>query len=94
MDILIKRKFYGRSGKYCISSGVSVSIKDIVDILKSCSNSSFEIKIAPENKLEVKRINTDNKSLRSYINWQPKISVVDGLHMTYDWFADNLNRRK
>jgi UDP-glucose 4-epimerase len=92
--MLVKKGFYTRNNRHCISSGVSVSVNDVVEILKSCSKNGFKIKMVPENKMEVKRINTDNRSLRSHISWQPKISIVDGLSTTYDWFVNNINRRK
>jgi nucleoside-diphosphate-sugar epimerase len=38
--------------------------------------------------------NSDNTRLREVLNWEPQMSLEEGLERTYHWIADELEKKK
>ena len=79
---LIKKILIYNSEKYKIlnvGSGVSTSIKEIIDIVKTENNNLqfFETKSSSENL--IKDCYADIDELKKLYNWKPKISIVEGI---------------
>lgn len=61
-----------------------VSINELVDMIAHISDYKVKIKHIPGPQ-GVRGRNSDNTQLRKVLNWEPKISLEDGLKKTYNW---------
>jgi nucleoside-diphosphate-sugar epimerase len=78
-----------------LGSSELVSINQLVDIVEDIA----EVKLERNYKLDAPKgvagRNSDNTLIRSYLNWEPSISLRDGLKKTYDWIhSEYLARQK
>jgi len=77
-----------------IGSGKTISIGEIVDMVKNILNKNFAVetdsnKIRPE-KSEVKLLICDNRKAKEVIGWGPVIPLRDGLIKVIDYIQNNL----
>lgn len=87
-------------GVFNIGSNFEISIGDTLKKIKEimCSDVKFiteEQRIRPE-KSEVHRLWCDNRKIKKYTNFEPAISIDDGLKYTIDWMLkpENISRYK
>lgn len=81
---------YGES--YNAGTGVSVSIKDTVDLLQNITGIKKQTsldshKIRPKNS-EVLELISNSKKFIEKTGWQPKFSLETGLRKTVNWFQN------
>ena len=81
-----------------ISSGKTISIKELVEKIKSITHREFTIetkneKIRPE-KSEVMLLLGDNSKARNLLGWEPIYSLDDGLREVVDYVKENLKGYK
>lgn len=81
-----------------IGSGIGISIKELAMKIITLFNSNFEIeiekkRIRPE-KSEVNQLICNNKKAKKLLNWEPKVSLEDGLVRTKNYIEDNLEQYK
>ncbi|MFH1440809.1 MAG: GDP-mannose 4,6-dehydratase, partial [Candidatus Omnitrophota bacterium] len=83
-----------------ISTGIEISIEELVKILAGKLNSRVKIIVEkkrrrPENS-EVERLLGSNKKITTLTNWQPKYNLDKGLEETIAWFkkAENIKKYK
>lgn len=69
-----------------IGSGKHVSIKEIAQILIRLYNSQIKPEITGKvRKLDVKHCYADISRIKKLLNWQPRISLKEGLREVIDW---------
>lgn len=79
-----------------IGSGISISVKDIIDMAASILSKnkirviSDAARIRP-NQSEVKSLRADYTHLKDKTNWQPKFSYKDGLKETISWIEKRID---
>ena len=78
-----------------IGSGKEISIGDLADKIVLLTGRNVEIvsdatRIRPE-KSEVNRLLADNSKAKELLQWEPKISMDEGLKRTVEWISDNIN---
>lgn len=81
-----------------IASNYEISMADTLNMIKELMNSDVkfitdEQRIRPE-KSEVFRLWGDNTLVKQLTNWQPEISLKEGLKSTIDWFIKPENLKK
>ena len=79
-----------------IGSGFEISINDLANKIISLIGKKVNIvsdskRIRPQ-KSEVERLMADNSKAKELLNWQPKVSLDQGLRKTIDWFSKFQNR--
>lgn len=79
-----------------LGSGYEVRIADLVEKIISIINKPVKVEVEasrlrPE-KSEVSRLLSDNRQARQRLNWEPQVSLDDGLRRTIDWVGANLER--
>ncbi len=79
-----------------IGSGFEISINDLANKIISLIGKKVNIisdskRIRPQ-KSEVERLMADNSKAKELLNWQPKVSLDQGLQKTIDWFSKFQNR--
>jgi NAD dependent epimerase/dehydratase len=79
-----------------IGSGREISIGELIDMILRLVGRKLEIvtdedRIRPE-KSEVGRLLANREKAKRLLDWQPDISLEDGLQRTIDWVRAHLNR--
>ncbi len=67
-----------------------VSINELVDIVAGIAAKSIRKRYDVSKPQGVRGRNSDNTRLRQILDWQPGISLEQGLKVTYDWIASQL----
>jgi UDP-glucose 4-epimerase len=81
-----------------VGTGVGTSVLEIADALDARARVRG---IAPRDRAfsaaragEVSRIELDSGKARELLGWTPKVALVDGLALTFDWFFDKNTLRQ
>lgn len=76
---------------YNIGSGISYSLKDLLDCIISLSNQTIEVAIdqAKYRPVDNPIICCDNNRIRKKLGWEPLYSIEDTLKDMYDYFLNN-----
>jgi len=77
-----------------LGSGAEISIGDLARMICELIGESVDIevenkRVRPEGS-EVDRLCADNSLARTILNWEPKVSLKDGLARTISWVRENL----
>jgi len=71
-------------GKIGFMGGVNLSIKNI------SGNESIEEIHGPSKEGEQKRSSLSSGKAKTFLGWEPKIPIEEGLKLTYNWFRKNI----
>ncbi len=70
----------------------------IVSLISKDTNKDIKIKFDESrlrpDKSEVERLWVDNRKAKKFMNWEPKVSLDEGLKRTIEWISKNINRYK
>ncbi len=72
-----------------LGSDRMVSINELADIIKNISAKSFDIKHVP-GPMGVRGRNSNNDYVKEVLGWKPKVSLEQGLAMTYKWICSQI----
>jgi nucleoside-diphosphate-sugar epimerase len=67
-----------------------ISINELVDIIAHIANKTIYKKYEPTKPQGVRGRNSDNTRLRQVLQWEPSVSLEEGLARTYHWIASQL----
>ena len=70
-----------------------LSINELVDIIAKIAGKRIEKRYDLTKPQGVRGRNSDNTRLRTVLNWQPSISLEDGLAITYEWISRELQKK-
>lgn len=76
---------------YNIAFGESTSLNELFEHLKVESNSSLDPIYAEERKGDVKHSLADIKKAKTFLNYEPKFSIRQGLKITFEWYKNQLD---
>jgi nucleoside-diphosphate-sugar epimerase len=68
-----------------IGSDRLVTMDEMVDIIAKIANKKLDRKHLLDKPQGVRGRNSDNTLCKKVLNWEPKISLEDGLEQTYKW---------
>ncbi|MCG2706407.1 MAG: NAD-dependent epimerase/dehydratase family protein [Candidatus Omnitrophica bacterium] len=88
VDALILSLKDDAAGVFNVGNNQSVSANQIIEIIEKLSGRSFRIKYR-NNKSPISEVILSNKRAWKYLSYQPKVSIKDGLALTYQWFKNN-----
>jgi UDP-glucose 4-epimerase len=74
------------TGTFNIGSGVETSVLDIIQNLSNVIGGELSVDHQPEVVGEMARSSLDARQAHAVLHWQPKTSLEEGIHKTYDWF--------
>ena len=74
-----------------IGSEEMISIKDLAKLIIKLSGKNIKIKNIPGPQ-GVRGRNSDNRLIRSILNWEPTQSLKIGLSKTYEWINDQCQK--
>ncbi len=70
-----------------IGTAVETSVLDLTQLLRTASGTEVKIEHAPERAGEVRRSALLPAKAQTVLDWRPRVSIADGVAMTYEWFA-------
>ena len=87
MELLMKSEYYQPIN---IGSEDMVTIKQLADFIKDVSAKDliYQYIKGPQG---VRGRNSDNSIIRKVLNWEPKITLQEGLVHTYMWISSQIN---
>jgi len=79
-----------------LGSGAEISIGDLAALIRSVSGLDFDIEADPARlrppASEVDRLVADTRRARELLDWQPTVSLRDGLVKTVSWIREHSDR--
>lgn len=81
------------SGPFNIGSEEKVSINQLLEIIAKISDKTLNVKHI-EGPIGVMGRNSDNSLIKSSLNWEPKLTLAEGLKKTYTWIEKQVNQHK
>lgn len=75
-----------------LGTDLMVTINDLVDLTCKVAGKSLVKKHDTSKPQGVRGRNSDNSLLRETLNWEPQVSLEDGLSSTYVWIESELRR--
>jgi len=92
--VVAKRvKFKQGFHEYGVGTGRSVSIKDVVRLVKELTGNKktfLNLEALPLEKSEMADSAADTRSIRKELGWRPKVSLPKGLQRVIAWHRNNL----
>lgn len=73
-----------------LGSGVGVSIKELVSVIVNCSEKNIEV-VWDTSEPTGDNVRILDTTKANQLGWQPKISLMDGILDTYEWYKNNQN---
>lgn len=70
-----------------------ISVNELVDIVAQIAGKKIGKRYDLTKPQGVRGRNSDNTRLREVLNWEPTVSLEDGLTTTYHWIAGELAKR-
>jgi nucleoside-diphosphate-sugar epimerase len=70
-----------------------ISINELVEMVSSIAGKTITKRYDITKPQGVRGRNSDNTRLRQVLNWEPAVSLEDGLARTYHWIAEELATR-
>jgi nucleoside-diphosphate-sugar epimerase len=75
-----------------LGTDVLITINDLVDLVSKIAGKSLTKKHDTSKPQGVRGRNSDNSRLREVFQWEPQVSLEDGLGETYEWISAQLGR--
>jgi UDP-glucose 4-epimerase len=82
----------GGGGTFHVSTGIAVTVNDLFRKLALLTDYRLEPKFGPARKGDVYRIALDNTLAKEQLDWQPQVSLEEGLSLTVDYFREHVSR--
>lgn len=76
-----------------VGSDYGVSINQLVDTIEEIAGVKLKRKYI-KGPLGVRGRNSDNTDVKKFLNWEPKISLKEGLTKTYEWIYDQYRSKQ
>jgi GDP-D-mannose 3',5'-epimerase len=73
-----------------LGSAQLVTINELVDIVEGIAGITVRRRYNLDAPLGVRGRNSDNTLIRAYLDWEPSVSLEEGLENTYRWIYDQL----
>jgi len=74
-----------------IGSDRLVTINEMADIIMGFEGKNLEKKYLLDKPQGVRGRNSDNTLLRKVLNWEPQVSLEEGLKRNYEWIKSQIN---
>ena len=71
---------------YNVACGERTTLNELFENIKQVAGSDLAPKYGPERKGDVKHSLADISKASQYLNYHPKVSVKEGLKVTFEWY--------
>ena len=82
----------GDGGVYHVSTGIPVTVNDLMRKLALLTGYKLEPRFGPARKGDVYRIALDNQRAADQLGWRPQVTLEEGLELTVDYFREQISR--
>lgn len=72
---------------YNIASGLPCSINDLIKVAERVCSATLRVRYSPERQTDVRATLLDSTKLRQALDWQPRISLEEGISRTWRWLT-------
>lgn len=76
-----------------LGTDVMVTVDELVDIVSSIAGKQLKKRHDTSKPQGVRGRNSDNSKLRAVLDWEPHVSLEQGLRVTYDWIEKLLDQQ-
>ena len=77
------------SGTFNVGTGQETSVNELTRMLLRIAGSDISVQTSQKNRYEQRRSCLDCKKLKESLNWNPEVSLEEGLIETYNFFKNN-----
>lgn len=77
------------SGTFNVGTGQETSVNELTRMLLRIAGSDISAQTSQKNRYEQRRSCLDYKKLKESLNWNPEVSLEEGLIETYNFFKNN-----
>ncbi len=71
-----------------VGTGVPTTVNELAEHFNRFTGAGFQPKYAPPRAGELLRNYLDCSKIRDFVGWEPRVSLGEGLEITYDWFRE------
>jgi UDP-glucose 4-epimerase len=75
----------GVSGIYNVGSGLGTSLNQVRELVEKVCGRRLRVLHRPERRGDVRKVILDCSRLRGLLGWQPKVSLEEGIRLTWQW---------
>jgi GDP-L-fucose synthase len=72
-----------------VSAGKSISISSLVKNIVECSGRDLALEYDTSKPTIKTKLCVDNKRAKDVLGWEPKVSLVEGINKTLQWYKEN-----
>ncbi len=84
----------GSGGTFHVSTGTAVSVNDLFRKLALLTDYRLEPNFGPSRKGDVFRIALDSRLAKHELDWEPRVSLEEGLSLTVDYFREEVSKSR
>ena len=84
----------GSGGTFHVSTGTAVSVNDLFRKLALLTDYRVEPNFGPPRKGDVFRIALDNRLAKDELDWEPRVTLEEGLSLTVDHFREEVSKSR
>ena len=82
--------FDAKSHLYNIAGGQAYSLKEIVSVIRQVTGRNLRVEFTPGRRLDVPVNCLDITRAKDELNWQPEISLEEGMARTWEWLKSGV----
>jgi UDP-glucose 4-epimerase len=82
---IFKGSLCKQSNIFNLGSSHGISLNELIEDIKRKLSIEFEVEYQPTRNYDVPQIYLDISRARELLNWEPKVSLNDGIQLTYDF---------
>lgn len=79
---------------YNIACGTQTSLSQLFEHLRKEAGSDLQPVYGPDRKGDIKHSLADISKAKRLLNYEPSVSVKEGLRRTFEWYKQNFNKQK
>lgn len=88
--MIVKLINTNKTGTYNVGSGIGYSVLDILSIIEDKIDLKSKRNFIKSPFKNVKKIILDISKAKKELNWVPKVSIDEGIQLTYDWIKKTI----
>jgi len=85
--------YEGPEEVFNISSGSGTSLNDLIKMLENILAQKIDVRYEPGRTFDIAINVLNNELAKKELNWEPQVSMHDGLERAADWLKQSLNKK-
>ena len=76
-------------GTFNIGSGLGYSINELCLLAEQVTGKALDLQYQPARSVDVREVVLDNTTISNRYNWQPQITIDQGMRLTWKWLQNH-----